>query len=116
MNKRLVGNKGEAIAIKWLLEHQFEMITQNYYTPYGEIDIIAKKEAVFYFVEVKYRRNLNYGSAREALTRQKISHLKKSVLHYITSQSVYLDYKVSFIGIYDMNGRLDIEWLENIFE
>ncbi len=116
MNKRNVGTRGEDIAVEWLLKNNFEIINRNLYTPYGELDIIAKKECVFYFVEVKYRRNLNYGTAREALTRQKINHIKKSVLHYITSQSIYIDYKISFIGIHDMDGNIDIEWLESIFE
>lgn len=116
MNKRVIGNKGEAIAVNWLLENQFQIINRNHYTPYGELDIIAKKEHLFYFIEVKYRRNLNYGTAREALTRQKINHIKKSVLHYITSQKAYLDYRISFIGIHEIDGHVEIEWIESIFE
>ncbi|MBF4691714.1 YraN family protein [Fusibacter ferrireducens] len=116
MNKRVVGYKGEAMAVNWLLENQFEIVDRNCYTPYGEIDIIAKRESVFFFVEVKYRRNLNYGTAREALTRSKINHIKKSVCHYIASQKNYIRYKISFIGIHDMEGQVEIEWIDNIFE
>lgn len=116
MNKRALGNKGELKAENWLIENQFEIVERNLYTPFGEIDLIAKKFDVYYFVEVKYRRTLKYGSSKEALTNSKLDHMRKSALHYIKSQVQYIKYKISFMGIHDLDGKVEMIWIENVFD
>lgn len=59
--KQIVGSLGEDIASKYVLNKRFNIITRNYRKKFGEIDIIAKKEAKIHFIEVKTvsRENLN---------------------------------------------------------
>lgn len=52
-NHNKVGATGELIARKWLQNKGFLIVADNYQKKWGEIDIIAKKEAVIHFVEVK---------------------------------------------------------------
>ncbi len=54
--KRRLGEWGEDIAVNFLRRHKFEIIERNFYTDYGEIDIVAKSGGDYYFVEVKTRR------------------------------------------------------------
>ncbi len=51
-NHNKVGATGELIARKWLQNKGFLIVADNYQKKWGEIDIIAKKEAVIHFVEV----------------------------------------------------------------
>lgn len=52
-NSQYVGKLGEDIASRYLLNKGFAILCRNYRKKYGEIDIIAKKDDVLHFVEVK---------------------------------------------------------------
>ena len=51
--KRKLGNLGEKVAKEYLQSKGYEIQGENYLKPWGEIDIIAKKDNVLIFVEVK---------------------------------------------------------------
>ena len=54
MSKNLeIGRIGEDIACKYLVKNGYSVIGRNYRKKWGEIDIIASKEGVIHFVEVK---------------------------------------------------------------
>lgn len=51
--KQKIGKLGEDIAVKYLENKGFSVIERNYRKKYGEIDIIARKDEIIHFVEVK---------------------------------------------------------------
>ena len=51
--KRKFGNLGEDICVKHLVKHRYNIIDRNYLKKWGEIDIVAKKDDVLRFIEVK---------------------------------------------------------------
>jgi len=51
--KQEVGLIGENCACTYLERHGYKVIERNYRKKYGEIDIIATKEGVLHFIEVK---------------------------------------------------------------
>ena len=51
--KRKIGDLGEGIACNYFKNKGFKIVEQNYWKPWGEIDIIAEKQGITYFVEVK---------------------------------------------------------------
>ncbi|MGL4562178.1 MAG: YraN family protein [Brevinema sp.] len=55
--KQSLGRLGEKAAKKYLIDQDFEFVTENYFTRFGEIDLIVKKDNILIFVEVKTRRN-----------------------------------------------------------
>ncbi|MDO4438497.1 MAG: YraN family protein [Eubacteriales bacterium] len=70
-NKRAVGNKYEDIAVRNLKQSGYVILTRNYYTRYGEIDIIGRDGDVLCFIEVKYRKSSRYGMPYEAVDSRK---------------------------------------------
>lgn len=52
-DKQKLGNLGEDIAEKFLMKHGYEVLERNYWKKWGELDIIAKKNGILHFVEVK---------------------------------------------------------------
>lgn len=52
-SRKKVGRIGEDIAAQFLARKGFKILERNYRRPWGEIDIIAEKEGVVRFVEVK---------------------------------------------------------------
>jgi len=53
MNSREIGNLAEDKAVRFLEENQYKIVERNFYSRFGEIDVIAVKNEVYHFVEVK---------------------------------------------------------------
>jgi putative endonuclease len=67
--KQTIGKKGEELALHFLIEKGFERLAINFRAgkgngsaSNGEIDIIVKKENVIHFIEVKTRKNDDFGN------------------------------------------------------
>ena len=57
MNTREIGNLAENQAVDFLENNSYQIIDRNFYTKFGEIDIIAKKDNILHFIEVKSGEN-----------------------------------------------------------
>ena len=57
MNTKIKGKIAEKKAINFLKEKEFTIIETNFYSRFGEIDIIAYKNHTFHFIEVKSGKN-----------------------------------------------------------
>jgi putative endonuclease len=89
-NKKTIGQEGEDLAAEYLVNNGFEMITRNYRYGHGEIDIIVKDKSNGYlvFVEVKTRKNLEFGEPENAITKSKIRQLKKIADAYVYEKDI----------------------------
>lgn len=87
-NKKDFGKEGEDIAAKFLVENGFEILERNYHYGHGEIDIVAKDNGVLVFVEVKTRKNLEFGEPEYAITKRKIQQVKKMAELYLFDKKI----------------------------
>lgn len=76
MNSTEIGRKAEAAARVYLEMRHYQVIEHNWRRPRCEIDIIAQKDDVIYFVEVKYRFNDDQGGGLEAITKSKFKQMQ----------------------------------------
>ncbi|PJA92963.1 MAG: hypothetical protein CO133_01465, partial [Candidatus Komeilibacteria bacterium CG_4_9_14_3_um_filter_37_5] len=51
-HRQLVGQRGEEAVCWWLKKNHFEIVEQNWFCRAGEIDIIARKDNIYHFVEI----------------------------------------------------------------
>ena len=84
MNKKSLGNAGEDRAAEFLISKGYRILSRNYRTRYGEIDIIAEITGTLIFVEVKLRTSSAYGRGIEAVTRQKAAKIQQIAIDYIS--------------------------------
>lgn len=65
MQKKLLGNRAEILALSWLESKGYEPIQNNYTKRVGEIDLIVRHpdKNTIVFVEVRYRSSERYGGA-----------------------------------------------------
>ena len=78
-----VGKKGEEIAAKYLKKHGYKVLEHNFRSKrWGEIDIVATKDDVLVFVEVKARVGSKYGEPQEAVTPFKLRALQRTGQYY----------------------------------
>ena len=80
--------KGEDIAVKYLKKKGYVIAERNFHTRYGEIDIIARKDDVFIFIEVKRRSSESYGSASDAVTSTKQRKIIRSAEFYCITEKI----------------------------
>ena len=98
-NHHITGRKGEEIAADYLLEKQYEILHTNWRHKRVEIDIIAKKEDVIVFVEVKTRKDDRYGYPEEAVDSAKQENLQKAAEAFIEEHNISSSIRFDIISI-----------------
>lgn len=83
MNNVDLGRHAERQALAYLNAQGYAIITRNYKTKFGEVDIIAKDKDVYCFVEVKARRSQKFGLPEEAVTKTKQKQIIKAALAFL---------------------------------
>lgn len=102
------GDIAEQRACGYLVAHGFTVKEQNFYSRFGEIDIIAKKDDVYHFVEVK--SGLDYELAINNITPAKIAKIIKTIDVYNKKNALKNDYLIDAIVVTPES----IEFVENI--
>ena len=74
--------KGREVAANYLQNKGYKVIDRNFRCKLGEIDIVAGKDKVLVFVEVKTRRGVAYGLPCEAVTVSKLQHIQRAANVY----------------------------------
>ncbi|MBI5634082.1 MAG: YraN family protein [Nitrospirae bacterium] len=111
-----VGKKGEDLAVALCRERGFTIIEQNFRTPFGEIDIIAKDGNIFVFIEVKARTGDTYGAPFEAVTRRKRDKISKVAMSYLKRFRKEVPARFDVISISMKSGMPDLEYIQDAFE
>lgn len=93
------GKYGEAIAENYLKSKGYKIITKNYHTRYGEIDIIATLPQHIEFVEVKTRFTSSMTAPEESVDRRKIMKIVKSAQIFIQNNPQTKSWRISLVGI-----------------
>ena len=74
---------GEKLAEEYLVNQKFTILHKNWRHSHWEVDIIASKNDVLHFVEVKTRRTKTFGFPEEDVTRKKIENLINASEEYL---------------------------------
>jgi putative endonuclease len=95
--KKFLGRAGENRAVNYLKENGYKIAEKNFKTRIGEIDVIAEKDGIIIFIEVKTRSSNAFGEPSEA-----VNYVKQS--KYVKVASEYLIRK----GLVDSPCRFDV--------
>ncbi|MDX1994158.1 MAG: YraN family protein [bacterium] len=77
------GRRGEALAAAYLLENGYVILTRNWRSPKGELDIVAKQGETLVFVEVRTRHSLTTETAFASILPAKRTHIVSAVHGYL---------------------------------
>jgi len=115
--RQQLGRKNENLAVWYLKKNGYKIVEQNYRTPLGEIDIIAKEKKTIVFVEVKSRQSVRYGNPKWAVTPKKQRKISMVALQYLKSIR-QTDAKARFdvVAITSNRDEPQIEVVKNAFE
>ncbi|MBM2820561.1 MAG: hypothetical protein HW405_321 [Candidatus Berkelbacteria bacterium] len=70
-NKKLVGNQGEDIALRFLEAKGYILIKKNLHLKLGEIDLLMRDKDTLVLVEVKTKTDASFGRASDMITLRK---------------------------------------------
>ncbi len=96
MNKRNIGRAYEDKAAEYLEGIGYEILERNFYTHFGEIDIVAKDGKTIVFVEVKYRKSVSEGMPEEAVNAGKQKRIYNSARYYLYKKQIGEDTECRF--------------------
>ena len=119
---RELGEVTESLACKYLEKKGFKLLERNFNCRFGEIDLIMQHSDSLVFVEVRYRRNTNFGSGAESITASKQSKLIKTASAYLQRHAKLSKYPARFDVVSitgsietDNTNNIDFNWIENAF-
>jgi len=75
MKTTLIGREAEGKVAKRLIKDGYKILAQNWRTRVCEVDLIAQKDNIIYFVEVKYRKTEEQGGGLEYITPKKLRQI-----------------------------------------
>lgn len=120
MDRITRGQQGERLAVNYLETHGYLILDRNVRLRRGEIDIVARKQGVLVFVEVKTRTSNRFGCPAEAVTPAKARHLIQAAREYLHSGRAGAkepDIRFDVVSILlPPDGEAVIELFENAFD
>lgn len=114
-NNRLIGAKYEQQAANYLIQEGYQIVDQNRYTPFGEIDILAQRDNCFIFCEVKYRSSNECGDPLQAVDIKKQRRISRAAM-YIYSHNARIRQMECRFDVIAVYGDETIRHVENAFE
>jgi len=110
-----LGEKGEQLAVDFLIKKGYDIIERNYRFDKAEVDIIARQKDTLAIVEVKTRSSKDFGNPQDFVNTKKINLLVKAVDEYINIKDLEVDVRFDIIAIVKEGKGFDIEHLEDAF-
>jgi putative endonuclease len=110
-----LGNKGEEIAVTYLLKNKYRILERNWRYKKAEIDIIAIKKGVLAVVEVKTRSSDYFGNPQDFVNQKKIQLLVNAVNEYVLTKNLDVEVRFDIIAILKTNEQFEITHLKDAF-
>ena len=110
-----LGKKGEDLAVNFLLNKGYIIVSRNFRYQKAEVDIIARKGNLLAIIEVKTRSTPDFGDPQEFVKGQQIQRLVRAVDHFVIEHELDVDVRFDIIAIIKNAAGTRIEHLENAF-
>ena len=107
------GVKSEKQALRYLTSQGLALVCQNYYCRFGEIDLIMQDQETIVFIEVRYRKNNDFGGALASITKSKQNKIIKTAKHYLAQLEDEQYCRFDAIAIDESTEKP--QWIQNAF-
>ena len=115
------GNAAEQLACDYLQKQGLTLLTKNFSITAGEVDLImqdANDPQTLVFVEVRYRKNADFGGAAASVTIKKQQRIIKAALAYQQKQAPQSSMRFDVVAIEgdNVSKNSDINWIKSAFD
>lgn len=115
MNHIELGQKGEEIAVNYLISKGWKVRSRNFRWKRGEVDIICENHKCLKIVEVKTRFSNYFGEPYLAVNRSKQKQIIAIANHYIQYNMLDMDVEFDVVSIILNQSKMKLEHIENAF-
>ena len=114
--RRLVGDRAERQALRFLVRHGLKPVTRNFRSRGGEIDLIMLHGDCLTFVEVRYRKSTRFSAPALTVDRHKQRKIVRTAALFFAAKPQYARLASRF-DVVAVTGGVDstIEWLQDAF-
>lgn len=109
------GAQAEQWAAQYLRQQGLKPVTENYRGRFGEVDLIMRDGAALVFVEVRLRRNTDFGGAAASIDARKQQRLIRTAQQYLAGLAHIPPCRFDAVLMDDAQGA-NVQWLKNAFE
>jgi putative endonuclease len=114
------GNQYEQRALQHLKRKGLTLITKNFHSRFGEIDLIMEDKGTIVFIEVRYRGSNSHGSASESVTPRKQQKIIKTAKYFLSNNQLWeRNVRFDVVAISPVTRRFlcrhHIDWITSAF-
>ena len=111
-----LGERAEQFALNYLQSKNLKLIERNFRCKHGEIDLIMQDKNSLVFIEVRYRKHLQFGDGAESINYRKQQKILKTAEFFLQRHVNYNQYPCRIDVVSIGPGNTDIDWIPNAFE
>lgn len=110
------GKKGEELAVAWFLKNNYVILHQNWRHKHWEVDIIASRNGILHFIEVKTRTSLFFGYPEDNVGIKKIKYLIGASEEYLYLYPQWNRIQFDILSIIlDRNDKVEYYLIEDVY-
>ena len=117
------GRQTEQACCEYLQQQGLKLLEKNFHGRHGEIDLVMLEGKTLVFVEVRYRKNNDYGGPLASITAQKQRRIAATAELYLQQQPKYKNARIDVVGMAQkpQNSHTtsateySYEWIKNAF-
>jgi len=94
-----LGKQGEDLAAQYLKQRGYNILHRNWRFSHYEIDLIAEKDGMLHFFEVKMRSSAGFGMPEESVTAQKRKKLHRAMDEFLFQHPGFRDFRFNVLSI-----------------
>jgi len=114
------GEYAETIALKYLQSQGLTKLQKNFSCKCGEIDLIMKDNEFIVFIEVRYRKQTQFGHPLETIDYKKQQKIIKTIQYFLMKKPEYRQYpcRIDAVAINSQtqSGQEQIQWIKNAIQ
>lgn len=116
-NTTALGRLGEKLAREHLRKKRYNIVDHNFRCPQGEIDLVVRKDKAYRFIEVKFRRTMDYGLPEESVVRRQQRRIRKAAQVWLSRRHLPMNSEMHFdvLAISERGGKQKYEYIEDAF-
>ena len=110
------GKAGEQMAVEWLLERGFQLVSRNWKFARYELDIIASRDGILHFIEVKSRHDDLFGKPEDWVNWKKGRHMLSAGEAFQEKNPAWIQIQYDILAIlFSPDGKRDFFFIEDVY-
>ncbi len=114
------GQQAETIALNYLQKRGLTKLQTNFSCKYGEIDLIMHDNEFLVFIEVRYRKQTQFGHPLETINLAKQKKIIKTIQYFLVKYPKYshLPCRIDAVALNSQvqSGEEQIDWIKNAIQ